>query len=111
MPIISIELNDEEEKALLWDVIDIDLWARNALFNKIRRCADAICELAINDTTGTILSPEDKQALRTYLSNNNIDILTSIRQLPNNVKREIVKRANIKSAAERNAEEEAKLDE
>ena len=104
MKTFNIEIDDEIQKAMEWDIVNLDFWANNAIFNKARQCGDAICELAINDQTGTILSAEDRQELKTYLANNNIDILTSIRQLPNNVKKEIVKRANIQSAAERNEE-------
>ena len=105
MKTISIDLDDEVEKALLWDIIDIDTWARNAVFNKSRQCADEICKQALEDNTHTILSITDKQLLRDYLSNQNI-VLTSIKQLPDYVKKEIVKKANIQSAAERQAEQE-----
>ena len=103
MRTISIEIDDEVVKALEWDVKNIDTWANNAIFNKARQCADAICKLALEDKTHTILSLADKQTLRDYLNNQGI-VLTSIKQLPENIKKEIVKRANIKSAAERQAE-------
>ena len=99
----NITINDESQKALEWDIVDLDAWANNAVNNKIQQCADAICQLALEDETDTILSAEDKQLLRTYLDDNGI-VLTSVKKLPNNIKREIVKRANIKSAAERQAE-------
>lgn len=108
MKTFNIEIDDEVQKALEWDIVDLDIWANNAIYNKARRCADEICQLALDDTTNTILSAEDKQLLRTYLDNQGI-ILTSVKQLPDNVKREIVKRANIKSAAERQAEFEASI--
>jgi len=101
-------ITDEEKKALEWDIVSLQEWADNALHNKARRCADEIIRLALEDKTHTILSLEDKQLLRTYLDNQGI-VITSIKQLPNNIKAEIVKRANIQSAAERNAEEEKKL--
>jgi len=100
---ISIQIDDEVEKALLWDIVDLDAWANNAIFNKARQCADEICRKALEDKTHTILSLADKQTLRDYLNNQGI-VLTSIKQLPDNIKKEIVKRANIKSAAERQAE-------
>jgi len=105
MKTVSVQISDEEKKALEWDIVSLQEWADNALHNKARRCADEICKLALEDKTHTILSLEDKQLLRTYLDNQGI-VLTSIKQLPNNIKAEIVKRANIKSAAEREAEEE-----
>ena len=100
---LTIPIDDEIQKALEWDIVDLDMWANNAIFNKARQCADEICRQALEDKTHTILSLADKQLLRDYLNNQGI-VLTSIKQLPDNIKREIVKRANIKSAAERQAE-------
>jgi hypothetical protein len=105
MRTLSVEIDDADEKALEWDIFDLDEWARNAIFNKARRCKDEICKLALEDKTHTILSLDDKKLLRDYLDNQGI-IITSVKQLPDNIKREIVRRANIKSAAERNAEAE-----
>ena len=104
MKTFNITIDDEVQKALEWDIVDLDIWANNAIFNKARRCADEICKLALEDKTHTILSLDDKKLLRDYLNNQGI-VITSVKQLPENVKREIVKRANIKSAAERAAEE------
>lgn len=103
MKTFSIEIDNEVQKAMEWDIVDLDFWASNAIFNKARQCADEICRLALEDKTHTILSLEDKQLLRDYLTNQGI-ILTSVKELPDNIKREIVKRAVIKSAAEREAE-------
>ena len=106
MKTFNITIDDEVQKALEWDIVNLDIWANNAIYNKARRCADEICRLALEDKTHTILSLEDKQLLRQYLDNQGI-VLTSIKQLPDNIKKEIVKKANIQSAAERQAELEA----
>ena len=103
MKTFSITIDDEVQKALEWDIVNLDIWANNAIFNKARRCADEVCRLALEDKTHTILSLADKQLLRDYLSNQGI-VLTSVKQLPDSIKKEIVKRAVIKSAAEREAE-------
>ena len=103
MKTFSITIDDEIQKALEWDIVDLDVWANNAVFNKARKCADEICRLALEDTTHTILSQANKELLANYLANQGI-VLTSVKQLPNGIKKEIVKRANIKSAAERNTE-------
>ena len=105
MKTFNIEIDDEVQKAMEWDIADLDIWAHNAIFNKARQCADKICRLALEDKTHTILSLENKQLLRDYLNNQGV-VLTSVKQLPDNIKKEIVKRANIKSAAERQAESE-----
>lgn len=105
MKTFEITIDDEVQKAMEWDIVNLDTWANNAIFNKARQCADEICRLALEDKTHTILSLADKQLLRDYLTNQGI-ILTSVKELPDNIKKEIVKRANIKSAAEREAEQE-----
>jgi len=103
MKTFNIEIDDEVQKAMAWDILDLDVSVNNAIFNKARQCADEICRLALEDKTHTILCLADKQLLRDYLNNQGI-VLTSIKQLPDNIKKEIVKRANIQSAAEREAE-------
>lgn len=103
MKTFSITIDNEVQKAMEWDIIDLDVWANNAVFNKARQCGDEICRLALEDKTHTILSLEDKQLLRDYLNNQGI-VLTSVKQLPENIKREIVKRSSIKSAAKRQQE-------
>lgn len=105
MKVFNIEIDDEVQKALEWDIVDLDTWAHNAIYDKARRCADKIITLALDDKTHTILSLADKQLLRDYLSNQGV-VITSVKQLPDNIKKEIVKRANIQSAAEREAENE-----
>lgn len=103
MKTFNIEIDDEVQKAMEWDIVDLDTWANNAIFNKARRCADEICRLALEDKTHAILSQADKELLRDYLTTQGI-FITSVKQLPENIKKEIVSRANIRSAAEREAE-------
>ncbi len=103
MKTFDITIDDEVQKAMEWDIVDLDVWANNAIFNKARQCADEICKQALDDTTHTILSLADKQLLRDWLTDQGI-ILSSVKQLPDNIKKEIVKRANIQSAAQRQAE-------
>ena len=104
MKTFSITIDDEVQKAMEWDIVSLDIWANNVIFNKARQCADEICRLALEDNTHTILSLEDKQLLRDWLTNQGV-VLTSVKQLPDNIKKEIVKRAVIQSAAERQPEE------
>ena len=106
MPLtITINLNDAAVKALEWDIAeDLQLWANIVINNKIKWTYEKLCEEALADTMDTILTVEDKQAIATMLNNQGITIIRSVKALPENVKEEIVKRANIKSAVERNAE-------
>jgi hypothetical protein len=108
--VFNISIDDEVEKALEWNIAyDLELWVRRAVFDKARKCTDEICKQALEDTTHTILPLTAKQQLQTYLSNNGM-VLTSVKKLPDYVKKEIVKQANIKSAVERNAELEAEIE-
>jgi len=104
----TIPLSSEEEKALLWDMVSIQEWAENAVFNKARQCADEICCLALEDKTHTILTLAEKRQLRDALDAQGI-VLTSVKQIPVGIKRQIVAAARVKSAAERQAEFEAGL--
>ena len=38
----SFTLSDEEEKALLYDMVDVFLWVKNLVESKVRRVVDAI---------------------------------------------------------------------
>lgn len=72
-----INLSDEEEKALLTDMISIQAWIDNAIHNKARQCIDKV-----------VLEVSDKNPVKTKEKE----------------KLKIVRDAKIKSAAERNAE-------
>ena len=99
----SITATVEQEKALLWDMANIQEWLENALHNKTRQCTDEICRLALEDKTNTILTAAEKIALRDYLNTQGV-IITSVKGLPEAVKKQIVARARVKSALERQAE-------
>lgn len=78
----SFTLTDEEEKALLTDMVDIAEWVENLLRNKARQVMDRIIE------EHTEYNP---------------------RRLDPDRKRQIVAGLELKTAVERNAEMEAKL--
>jgi len=102
----AVILTEEEEKALLWNMVDIQEWLDNAIHNKARQCIDSVCHQAL--TTGEALTAEEKREIVTVLSASG-EIITSVKKLPEFIKAQIVSKARIKSAAERNAEEEAEL--
>jgi len=78
----SFTLTDEEEKALLTDMVDIAEWVENLLRNKVRQVMDRVIE------EHTEYNP---------------------RRLDRERKRQIVAGLELKTAAERNAEMEAEL--
>ena len=76
----TVTVNNEEEKALLTNMISIQDWIDNAIHNKARQCIDRIVE-----------EVTDKKA----------------KKLPVEEKLQIVKDAEVKTAVEKNAEAEA----
>ena len=78
----SFTLTDEEEKALLTDMVDIAEWVENLLRNKVRQVMDRVIE------EHTEYNP---------------------RRLDPDRKREIISGLKLKTAVERNAEMEAEL--
>jgi len=80
----SFTLTDEEEKALLTDMVDIAEWVENLLRNKVRQVMDRIIE------EHTEYNP---------------------RRLTPERKREIIKPLRLKTAKERNAEIEVEIKE
>lgn len=80
----KVSLSLEEEKALLTDMISIQGWIDNAVQNKVRQCIDKIVE-----------DNSDKQPSK----------------LGYDEKLTIVKLANVETAAERQTEFEAEINE
>ena len=105
----TIELTTEQEKALLTDMMTIQDWINNAIHNKARQCVDKVCEEALNDQTNTILTTEEKQGIVTLLASEG-RIISTVKQMPEAVKMDIVSKARVKSAAEKQAEHEAEME-
>jgi hypothetical protein len=102
---ITVSITDEEEKALLTDMTSIQDWLDNAIHNKARQCIDGLCQLALDDQTNAILTAEEKQELVSALAAQG-KFITTVKQLPPDIKAQIVSNARVKSAAERQAERE-----
>lgn len=79
-----ITLTPEQEKALLTDMLSIQDWIENAITNKARQCTDQI----VNDE---IKRMQDDPSITTIPADKN----------------EIIKNAEVKTAAEKQAEFEA----
>ena len=103
-----ISLMEEEEKALLTDMIFIQDWLDNAIHNKAGQCVDNVCHEALSEQEHKILTAEEKQQIVTQLASQG-KIISTVKQMPENIKLEIVKKARVKSAAERQAELEAAM--
>jgi hypothetical protein len=99
----TITLTSEQEKSLLTDMLSIQDWLDNAIGEKARRCMDEVCGQALRDKTGTILTTEEKQAIVAELANEG-SIISTVKEMPEAIKRQIVSMARVKSAAEREVE-------
>ena len=111
-------VSDVEIKALGWQMISrtgngkvvfLD-FHDNAIRHLARRRVNEICEEALNDQADTILTKEEKHSIVAELAKSG-RIITTVKQMPETIKRQIVSKARIKSAAERQAEEEAAMPE
>lgn len=103
-----VKMTEAEAKAMLMDMLSVQEWIDNMAHNKARQCIDRICGEALADTTHTILTVEEKQLVLLELNHRGI-YFTSPKQLPSDIKEQIVMAAGVKSGAEKNAESEAEL--
>jgi len=88
----EIELTEEETKALNLDIADIVEFHTNFIKQRIRQNIDKIVEEALRSQS-RFLSAEDKKAIFKMLLEQNI-FVANVRDLPTEIKKEIVKRAN-----------------
>ena len=100
---ITVSITDEEEKALLTDILSLQDWLDNAIHNKARQCIDDVCRQALEDETNTVLTAVEKQGIVSALATQG-RIITTVKQLPADIKAQIVSNARVKTAAERQAE-------
>ena len=98
-----VTLTEEQEKALLTDMISIQAWLDNAIQNKARQCVDTVCTEALSDDSDTILTKVDKQEIVQELAKQG-RVISTVKQLPQSIKEQIVTKANVQSAAERQSE-------
>ena len=100
---ITLVIAAEEEKALLTDILSLQDWLDNAIRNKARQCVDDVCRQALEDETNTVLTAVEKQGIVSALATQG-RIITTVKQLPEALKRQIVAAARVKSAAQREKE-------
>lgn len=103
----EIELDDEEVKALEGEVDDIFLFVHNFLHNRARQAIDKACQQALVD--GIMLTPQDKSEIAAELATAGT-IITTVKQIPETIKRSIIKKAAIKTAREKSNEALAEID-
>lgn len=101
----TINLSAEEEKALLTDMISVQEWLDNVIHDKARKCIDRVATQALEDSTDKILTKAEKQQVVSALAAQG-KIITTVKQIPEIIKYQIVAKARVKSAAKRNAEVE-----
>jgi len=89
----EIQIDLEEEKALKTAMIDIVEWHQNFLKHRIRQEINNIVGEALKPNS-KLLKESDKQKLKELLNKHNI-LVADPRSLPYEIKKEIVKRANL----------------
>jgi len=89
----EVTIDTEEEKALGMVMADIVEWHQNFIKHRARQEIDRIVEMSLRPSS-KMLSNEDKKLLRQHLDEKGI-IVASIRDLPIEAKKEIVKKVKI----------------
>ena len=94
----EITIDAEEEKALGTVMTDIVEWHQNFIKHRARQEIDRIVEMALRPGSN-MLTDQDKEALRQLLAEHGI-VVASPRDLPIEVKKEVVKKAKIEQPKE-----------
>ena len=89
----EIELTEEEIKALSLDIADIIEFHTNFLHQRVRQNIDKIVEEAVKPSS-KLLSEQDRREIIKLLLEKQI-FVTRPRDLPNEIKRLIVKKADL----------------
>jgi len=89
----ELELTEEETKALSFDIADIVEFHTNFIKQRVRQNIDKIVEEALRPNS-KLITDEDRKALFQYLYEKGI-FVSNPRELPIEIKKEIVKKANL----------------
>jgi len=93
----ELELTEEETKALSLDIADIIEFHTNFIKQRVRQNIDKIVEEALRSQS-RLLSAENKKAIFKLLLEQNIFVANS-RDLPTEIKKEIVKKVDLSKVA------------
>jgi hypothetical protein len=83
-----VELNADQEKALNYDVPDIQAFIENYVSEKIRKNSDRICKASLEDES--LLTVEEKNQIAQLLIDRGIG-MSSIKTMPLDIKLQIVR--------------------
>jgi hypothetical protein len=100
---ITVSITAEEEKALLTDIVSLQEWLDNAIHNKARQCIDEVCRQALEDESNSILTVMERQEIVSALAAQG-RIISTVKQLPADIKAQIVACARVKTTAQRQAD-------
>jgi len=89
----EIDLTEEEVKALNFDIADIVEFHTNFIKQRVRQNIDKIVEEALRPNS-KLITDKDRKVLFQYLYEKGI-FVSNPRELPIEIKKEIVKKANL----------------
>lgn len=100
--VYTILLSEEEEKAFLHIVLDINEWIQNAVHERARIAIDEVCKKAFEETDDTvILSELDKRFISNAIAQTG-RLFGKVKTLPIDIKQKIVQLATIETAKQQN---------
>jgi len=89
-------LDDDDMQAFEYVAYNVMDWIDNCFQNRVRRAIDQVCEEALGKNEEVALEANDKKKLASK-----IGIVAKAKEIPVDLKKEIVRRATFKSAKDR----------
>ena len=105
---VNINISSEQEKAILTQFVSIEVYLQQMIDNRAWRIMnDIVREYAKGNCKVVGITAEEQMVINSKLSNK---IIVQPDNLPDEVKQIIVRRADVKSAVEKIAEEKIKVE-
>jgi len=89
-------LDDDDMQAFEYVAYNVIDWIDNAFQNRARQAIDTVCDEALGNCPDVILSDSDKSDLAPK-----IGIVGKVKEIPVDIKKEIVRKSSFKSGKER----------
>ena len=105
-----IKLSDEEAKACLSEMENVQLWIENTIFNKARKVMDRIVEGYFDGRIDeeTPFTEEEKAQIKAAVGDRKVLTPGKIKKLSKEIKKLMVKRVQLSTPAQRLAKEKEK---
>ena len=97
----TIQYTDAEEKAMNHVCISISEWLENIANVRAQKAVDEVCEKIIGDDETCFLTGANKEIILEDMQELG-EVYTTVRDLPQNIKKKIIELATVETAAQKN---------